>query len=323
MLLVTWRRGQPGFTNQTPELPTAGSLQLTARRVAQAAIQFSVVLTPAVLLAGPLRICRAAWQRAPRTTIGVFAASILGFAVDLVVERRSGTFLGPDRFTGNQWTLASPRHDLAPRSVLPFLALVGLFSLVVLLCAAVPPIVDTIANVQYRRPVVLQSTLRPILVITALGFGGAHLLGSATDVGYFLRYLLPLVPIVAILVLSARSVVTRSTTNTRLVGVAALGLLATLGAIFSAANASFDGTKWHLAQEMSRSATIAKVDGGFEWNNYHAGDVLYRWSAHPKGTCIRIVADDHRPSADGAVGSERVWTFGTDVWIVARKVAEC
>ncbi len=103
-------------------------------------------------------------------------------------------------------------------------------------------------------------------------------------------------------------------------------MLAAFGAVNAATSMSFDGTKWDVAQQAAKLAkNPSRVDGGFEWNNYHTGTVKFRWTAHPSAACIALSMEHGRATDDPAVvRTSRVWSPpGTSVWVVARQVRPC
>ncbi len=163
-----------------------------------------------------------------------------------------------------------------------------------------------------------------IVALAAAGFAVTavmpELLGYSENL--FDRYLLPVLPLVAILVLraGARTTVPRPA---RVAGVTALTALALLGVGFAANSASFDAATWSVA---GRAVEIAKdptrVDAGHIWNDFHA----HRHLRGPfQGACVEVrVYSQPEPGASEVVAARRVrGIFGTQAWVVARQVSPC
>jgi hypothetical protein len=165
------------------------------------------------------------------------------------------------------------------------------------------------------------------LVVVALAATGYSIgCAFAVALGYsklFDRYLLPIIPLVAILALHTNASTAAVSRRVRVAGYAALGALAVLGAVFGANSASFDGTKWRVAShavELVSDPTL--VDGGHIWNDYYAGRHL---RGTFKGACVVLRAGPRpAPGDPGVVGVGRVWSpTGTQVWVVARESGQC
>ena len=327
VLIFAWRRSLPGFDDLSPRLPNAASLESTARRFEESALFLGLLVSPAVVLAGPRRVLAAALARAPWATFVVCLGAGAVLTRDFLTPTTSADFLAPRSLITNQWTLRGTHPPLAPEWALKAVALAGLLSFLMLICAAVPPVCDAVARVRSRR---IGRPTSPALVITALatiGYGVACVLASAVDLLFFTRYLLPLVPLLAILVLSADRVPARRTTSARIAAAAtALLVVAGLGITYAMTSASFDGTKWSVAQAAARHARSPRqVDGGFEWNNYYAGTVEYPFTAHVDAACVILDTEPTRSIARrNILTARRVWTpLGSDLWIVARRRGPC
>ena len=168
--------------------------------------------------------------------------------------------------------------------------------------------------IRWRRLDVTKSPTVFIVTLAASGYAIGSVLAVAFGYSrFFDRYLIPIVPLVAILTLRSGAAVTTSR-RFRIAGCATLAALAVLGAVYAANSASFDGTKWSVASQALTLASDAKrIDGGRVWNDSDAGRHL---RGHFKGACIVLRAGP-RPAADetGVVGAARVWapTGSTDM----------
>ena len=115
-----------------------------------------------------------------------------------------------------------------------------------------------------------------IVTLAALGYGLACALPALFRLASFDRYLLPLIALVGILALQTGEPAPSAQRGVRIIGAGALLGLALFGLIYAANSASFDGTKWRVAEQASKSAGSPKlVEGGFEWTNYHAGKQIF------------------------------------------------
>ena len=323
VLFFAWRRGLPGFTEQDLAIPTSTSVRKTATRFAQSLLLLGVMVSPALILAQPLRLVRASWTRARVTTAVVVGAVAAVALVEAFVSDNAGGFITPDHYNSNQWTLGEGYHALLPSEIAAFLKLVGVLALAVMLCAVIPAVVDAIASVRSRELRVARSPVTAIVALGATGYVSVYLASSLFGISFFSRYLLAIVPLVAILVLAGQRVEEPSRHLASSVAIASLVALGALGATAAAATASLDGTKWMVAEGAARVVRGKQlVDGSFEWNNIRLGEVRY-FTQRPPGTCVRLRRESAPPSGASVVASEKVWTVGTDLWVVARRTGNC
>jgi len=326
-LFYAWRRNLPGFLNVTPRLPTLSRVGLAALESGQSLVLIGLLASPAVVLADPRRLLRIAWGRARRTTLtaGLTTAGI--FTVAMLRTGASAVLVPGDYFLPNG-TLGSDglkglRPDLIPRSVVAVLAIVGASALVVLVCAAAASVTNGVAHFRNQR----QSAASPPLVVVTLATI-AYAIACVVPVvlGYtflFDRYLLPIIPLVAILALRSGGPAVAISRRIRIAGCTALAALAALGAVYGANSAAFDGTKWRVASQAVAVAGDPKlIDGGHVWNDYHAGKHI---QGHLRSPCIVLRAERHPGVGEvGIVGVGRVWGVnGTQVWVVARQTHPC
>jgi hypothetical protein len=222
-------------------------LELSPRPAVNAAVQtaltMALFLAPAVaLVARPAR-----WGRRAR----IAGVTVLAVAALVTVVERGGIFLGNylDR-DGAYGEVA-----VGTRVVLPAAIWAGLL---VVACVSAGLLAGLV--VEHGMPLDRISML----------LGGLLTVGTLAQAGLgqpvFTRYLLPLVPIAAVLVLGP---VTESRWRLAVPVVAALfgcALALTANAL------SFDAARWQAAQELERSGVPATdIDAGLEWVGYHAG----------------------------------------------------
>jgi len=234
-----------------------------------------------------------------------------------------GDYVQPSGTLGTEM-LKGTRPNLLPTLLLAGLAIVGVSALLVVVCAAAAAATDWARRVWRKQ---LRTTPEPAVVIVALAACG-YAVGCALAValGYskmFDRYLLPIIPLVAILALNAGPRPVAASRGVRIAGRTALAGLAVVGAIYGANSASFDGTKWSVASSAVAQARDPKlVDGGHIWNDYQAGRHL---RGPFRGACVVLRAGPRPAAGDPTVvGAEQVWGLtGTQVWVVARRQRPC
>jgi hypothetical protein len=202
------------------------------------------------------------------------------------------------------------------------LAIVGALALVVLVGTVAATVTESMATARRRRLAVTTSPALLIVTLAALGYAVASIVAVAFGYSrFFDRYLIPIVPLVAILALRGDGAPTAR--RARIAGCTTLAALAVFGSVYAANSAAFDGTKWSVATQAVRLAKDAKrVDGGHTWNDNAAGRHL---RGRFKGACIVLRAGPRpAPSEADVVGAGSVWgPTGTQMWVVARQVRPC
>jgi hypothetical protein len=330
-LFYGWRRSLTGFVNASPRAPSLRLLELTGHVGLQSACLVGLLVSPAVVLANPRRVLRTAWSRAPRVTLGAGIVTAGLFAAAVLRPGYPHGVLGPGDYVvanGSLGTemLRGARPDLLPTPLFAALAIIGVSALLVVVCAGAAAVTKSVPTV-WRRQLETSPSPSPAFVIVALAALG-YSIGCALAValGYsklFDRYLLPIVPLVAILALRTDPSAVAASRRVRIAGCTALAALAVVGGIYGANSASFDGTKWSVA---SRAVTLAKdpklVDGGHIWNDDQAGRHVH---GSFKGACIVLRAGPRPATGDtSVVGVGSVWGLtGTQVWVVARQRSPC
>jgi hypothetical protein len=121
-IFFLWRRGLPTFQKVVLERPSLSSAKLAWHADAQSAVLVGL-LAPAVLLAGPIRIVKVAWARAPRASVASGIVTLLALGGEVLHQRASASFLGPGNYilpngTFGTETVSGTRPDLLPKPVL-------------------------------------------------------------------------------------------------------------------------------------------------------------------------------------------------------------
>ena len=329
-VFYAWRLTLPHWYSHVLHAPGPTELWVAQDELARAAIVVGLLVLPAVVLAGPLRAVRVAHARAPRTTGLLLVATGLWLALSIERHWEPERVLGPGNYVSSRGalrldTITGERHLLFDRPVLVSLAVLGACSVLGLVALAIPVIAGLQGRVRDRRVWLTPSEGAVALVaLAACGYAATFSVSTLVEQAMFDRYLLPIVPLVAILALRCEPTHpgARRVGRVRAATVAFVGLAA-LGAVFALNAASFDGTKWKVA-EQARSVTgrATDVDGGYEWTGYHG---FFRPNRHPD-TCIRVTAqlDEPEASEEDVIAAESVWGIGDpQTWIVARQRRAC
>jgi hypothetical protein len=283
--LYLWWQGYSNAKALSPSVPTPHTVWEVVLKGTEFLRLVGLLVAPAVLLAGPGRLVRAAWRRHSGLTVVLGAGAAL-LQVGIYARVTSTPFVG--NYIARDGVLAravleGDRPDVVPRAVFDLLVLVGSVVAVVLTVAVVPWITDAWARVRDRR-FELNDPPAALVVLTVIGYAAAYALAVAVDLPLYDRYALPVVPLVAFLALragprvpvergEARAGAPARAARPVLAGIA-LTLLAVVGLTFAVDSAAFDGTRWEVAERAAAAGFRDRsVNGGFEWVNFHRG----RW----------------------------------------------
>jgi hypothetical protein len=280
----------------TPAVPSGHSLRATLYKGSGMVRLVGLLLTPALVMAGPLRIVRRSWAAARDTTVFVG----LGTVAVLVFTGTAGPNIG---FAGNyitpsgilaQGVAAGHRPDVIPSGLFTALLAIATISSV-LLALSIVPLLHEFPHRWQTRDLALHDPVTAFLGLVVAGYCAAYLLASLSGIPLYDRYVLPVIPIIAILLfrpLPATAVgaarVTTSLPTRGLVagGMATLLALAFIGLVFTADSASFDGTRWKVATEATRAGWARpQIRGGFEWSNFYIGVT----TKHRRPSCVAVV----------------------------------
>jgi hypothetical protein len=284
--LYLWWQGYSNAKALSPSVPTPHSLWEVVLKGTQFLRLVGLLAAPAIVLAGPGRLVRAAWRRQPTlaAAAGIGAAILqVGIYVRVTATPFVGNYVARDGVLARA-VLEGDRPDVVPRAVFDLMVLVASVAAVLLTVAVVPWVCETWRRVRDRR-FVLDDPPAALVALTTVGYGAGYALAVAADLPLYDRYALPVVPLVSFLALRAGA---RASTDAgpqaegaravfasrRLLAGIALVLLGLVGTAFAADSAAFDGTRWEVAERaVAAGYRDRSVNGGFEWVNFHRG----RW----------------------------------------------
>ena len=262
-----------------------------------------LVLTPAILAVGPLRIVRRSWRATPDLTI--FAT--LGALAALVFTAQqapniafAGNYVVPNGVLSTDVT-AGRRPDIFPAGVFTALSIIGTIAAVFLVLATVPAVVEAASRFR-ERDYGVRDPVRALVSLTLLGYIAGYGVAALFRLPIYDRYLLPLVPLAALLLVGAFPVSgpasvdapARQNARARVAwsGVA-FAMLAVVGLAYSFDAAAFDGTRWRVATAARHQGwSVQQISGGFEWNNFHSNRPAMR--RNPQA-CVSVVVDPGPP----------------------------
>jgi hypothetical protein len=253
--------------------------------LAAATISFSVL--PAVVIA--IAANRNAWGR---RAVG-YGAAIGGLAALSIAAMwvRFGTF--PDAFIGNltsqQGVLdvldpTGGRPALFPDPVWALINLAAIGALVLFMAVAAATVAAALRARPIARPVDLRGLGTPVglLIVFVLVYGGGMAAFGSVHI-VFDRYLWPLVPPIAVLVLipqgRRQEARTPSIERRRIparrgapwIATAATAIQGVLAVVLMANALAFDAARWRAGEAMVAAGLRPDtIDAGYEWVGYHA-----------------------------------------------------
>ncbi|MEP6623257.1 MAG: hypothetical protein ABJC79_02360 [Acidimicrobiia bacterium] len=310
----------PNLKTYVPAAPNGHSISVTIIKSGGFLRLAGLFLAPVVIVANPIRVVRRALlaSRAATLVIGIgTAAALVALSVRVPGQQFVGNYVDASGALSTD-VLLGRRPDLFPGVVYALLVAAATMSAVVLVLALVDPFVRVVARWRTRDLVVAHPD-RFVVGLAVIGYVLAYEFAMITGVSVYDRYALPVLPLVAIAFLAstrAGDAVVPNPTTARAGGagwgrasIAAVALLALVGFAFMVDSASFDGTRWKVA-DTARQAGFAsrRINGGFEWVNFYRGDHVPRIvvgdkdrpreapKTRPSEFCVSVVVD---PPKDG------------------------
>jgi hypothetical protein len=268
-----------------------------------------------IVFARPIAIVRRAF-RIDRGLAGVVGGVSAFVLVTAYVPKRPfvGNYFARRGVLADDIMLPGVRPLVIPNWAFDLLVVIGTLGALVLVLALVPWLAEMRSAIRERR-VRLGDPGLAMLGFTVAGFAVGYELALATGLPIFDRYALPALPLVALLLLRSSitqraldpqpATASRTQSSSRRVPIAAgttLVVLFALGVAYTAESASFDGTRWKVAQmAVDRGFTHVQIDGGYEWVGWFRGDgpltadsVRERQklrAGYYEGLCVSVLVD--------------------------------
>lgn len=311
-VLLFWRT-IPNIKPFTPGAPDSHSIRATFYKGSGLVRLLGLLLAPVVVLVGPVHILKRAWNAASATTVGVgfVVAAVLGYtAVEAPRIAFAGNFVLPNGILGDG-VIGGNRPDILPSGMWPLLVAIGTASAFLLVLAVVPALAALGRRIR-DRDLTLAEPMVALLGLVVFGYFSAYLLACLSGLPMADRYLLPILPLTALLLVRSErpsavapipvgspaemangvlAASTRPYERTRLVSAGlGLALILAVGIVFSVDSASFDGTRWKVAEAATRFGYGPnQVRGGFEWTNFHE-----RGDKSRVPVCVTVIVDPPR-----------------------------
>jgi hypothetical protein len=292
----------------SPELPSGHSVGATLYKGTGLVRLVGLLTAPAIVAAGPLRVLRRAWAVARDTTVfvGLGTIAILAFTAWASPSIAfAGNYIAPNGILA-QGVAMGHRPDIAPSGV--FNLLLGIGSLAAaLLVIAIVPLLHLLPQRWRARDLAPHDPVAGFMGLVVAGYALAYFAASIAGIPLYDRYVLPVVPLIAVLLLRPVPEIDGARDATRPAparrGLAARGALALLalavvGYVYTADSAAFDGTRWKVAVEATKAGWDRRqIRGGFEWTNFYAGTRVPQKLPY----CVLVVIDPARGLHDPRV----------------------
>lgn len=315
----------------SPEMPTNHSLRATLYKGTGLVRLVGLLVAPAIVLAGPLRIVRRSWAAAKDTTVFVALGTIAvlaytGFSGPNIAF--AGNYVIPDGILG-QGVVHGNRPELFPPWAFTTLTVVGSIAALLLVIAMVPYLESLPGRIR-RRDLGAHDPVTAFVSLLIAGYAAAYGAASFFGIPLYDRYVMPTVPLVAMLLLRPQPAEVSAPSRafergarplraTLAGALVALGILGGVGLIYTVDSASYDGTRWKVAVAASEAGWRRReIQGGFEWTNYYN-------RTHVRGGrafCVRIAIDPAQGIDDPRVIAYEYYRppFGDPVPIVALRL---
>lgn len=275
LAILAWWSGLPDSKSLSPTFPTPHLISATAIKDAGFLRLAGLLLFPVVVLAGPVKIVRRAWQASDAVTTlltSLMAVWLVGTYFRVPSTPFLGNYVARDGVLSDV-VLAGTRPDVIPRSVFNVLVGFGSIAGMLIVLAAVPCIVGLTRQLRSRTMPSFTDPLVAVMGLTITGFAIAYSFAIATGLPVYDRYALPILPLIGLLVLRTRRHEVPAEHPARShyawAGVT-LVLLGILGLAFTADSASFDASRWKVAEMVTKNGyEPIQVNGGFEWLGWH------------------------------------------------------
>jgi hypothetical protein len=308
LAFLFWWSGLPDAKSLSPTVPNFRLLRTTAIKDAGFLRLVGLLISPVIILAGPVQLVRRAWAASRNLSTAVVTLTAIWLAGTYLRTPRApfvGAYLTRDGVL-SLFVMGGNRPDVIPSEVYNLLVVVGSLAGIVLALALVPFLVALPGRLRSRERFELRDPLGALLGLTIAGFGAMYTLAVGVGLPVYDRYALPFLPVTALLLLHTtrdQAPAERDVRLRRRGAFVAIVLLACIGFAYTAESASFDGTRWKLAElVVRRGYTPTQISGGAEWLGYHRqhGPVLDSdASGSSKGTfaspCVTVLINPTNP----------------------------
>ena len=348
LALLVWWSHVPNLRALTPETPSGISYKDVVRTSGGFLRLAGLMMLPPIVLAGPVRIVRRAWSASRVLSVMVAALTLLVLVVsdssDLTPARKSafvGNYFDPRGVLADDITYGT-RPRIMAKPLFGALTLIASVAGLLLAIAVVPFLVTwwTRWRGRTRGRGSLRTFLAPAVAdaprlalgLNVVGFAVAYEIAVLFKFPIWDRYALPALPLVGLLALGSRAASSRRASfdyqiamsndapeagrGWRVASLASTGvallLIGWLGIVYSAESASFDATRWHVAEAAVRAGWPAvDVAPGYEWIGWQPGlqrailqesteqAKIAERRAYESGLCVQIIvnppARPHRP----------------------------
>jgi hypothetical protein len=280
----------------SPAMPSGHSIRATVYKGTGLVRLLGLLVAPAVIAANPRRLLARSWTVAKDTTVfmGVGVITVLAFTASAAPTIAfAGNYITPNGILASG-VAAGRRADILPPGMFNTLLAVGTSSAALLAIALVPFLHEVPIRLRTRE-LAPRDPVNAFIALVVAGYGAAYSLAAITGIPLYDRYVLPTVPLVALLLLRnppARLDHGKSfspSARTRALAVVAACVLGFVGLVYTADSAAFDGARWKVASDATEAGwTRPQIRGGFEWTNFYAGT---RIGGRHGAFCVKIVVD--------------------------------
>ncbi|MGZ4798719.1 MAG: hypothetical protein ACXVL8_04075 [Acidimicrobiia bacterium] len=302
VVVFAYWRTIPNLKAFEPSFPDGHSIRVTLYKGTGMLRLTGLLLTPAIVLAGPVRIVRRAWAASNGVTIVLGAGALAVLTYTALAAPRialAGNFVVPNGILANAVIGGTPRHDILPTGGWTLLLVIGTVAAILLVWAFVPTLMDLVHRAS-ERDVAPGDSVVVLLGLVIAGYSSAYALAAFFGVPLSDRYVLPVVPLIGVLLLRRAGEVevvepraTRGHHRERLaLAIGALFVLGLVGLVYTLDSASFDGARWKVGVAATRAGWAPnQISGSFEWTNFYEPGPHGTHRHRP--TCVSVLLDPH------------------------------
>ena len=337
---LIWWNTIPDGRSLAPSIPTVHSVGVSIFKGAGFLRLVGLLLLPLIVATGPVMIVRRSWRASHPLTVAVATGTLAWLAA-------SAWRVPGDLFVGNyvmrdgvlsDIVLIGRRPDVFPPLVWATIVMVA-SAASILLALSVVPLMTSLTRRVRVRDLALRDPVETYLILVTLGYCGAYFLATASGLQVYDRYILPALPAIGLLLLRSRNRTLKTAdsidgqaprartgerSGSRIATAVALVGLAAIGLSFTADSASFDGARWRVATlAVRRGWSRRTINGGFEWLNYHRGD-LRRDAGRNPPLCVTVhINPERRPKHVVAIVQSSAPTRATVPLVAFRTTNPC